>query len=102
MLRRLVFGIVAALAVGATMPSPGVALEAASAYQISGPVTHDNLSVYFVRGQGTNAPAPLTLDEAMASGSARIHVKPDGSGTHMIDNLSTSAIFVPAGAGERL
>jgi hypothetical protein len=98
MLSRLVFGTVASLAAAAAMPSPGAALEAASAYQISAPVTHDNLSVYFVRGQGTNAPVPLTLDEAMASGSARIHVKQDGSGTHMIDNLSTSAIFVPAGA----
>jgi hypothetical protein len=98
MLRRLVFGIATSLVAAAAAPSPGVTLEAPSAYQISGPVAHDNLSVYFVRGQGTNAPVPLTLDEAVASGSAKIHVRQDGSGTHLIDNLSTSAIFVPAGA----
>jgi hypothetical protein len=95
MLRRLAFGT--ALAAAAAMASPGGAFEA-NVYQVSAPVRHDNLSVFFVRGQGTTAPVPLTLSEAVASGSARIHVRQDGSGTHMIDNLSASPIFVPAGA----
>src|SRR5580700_11984837 len=94
MLRRLAFGT--ALAAAAAMASPGGAFGA-NVYQVSAPVRHDNLSVFFVRGQGTTAPVPLTLSEAVASGSARIHVRQDGSGTHMIDNLSTSPIFVPAG-----
>jgi hypothetical protein len=97
MLSRVAVGIVTSLAVFGAIQTPGMALEPASTYQISNPVTHENLSVYFVRGQGTQAPVPLTLDEAMATGSAKVHVRREGSTSHLVDNFSDRSIFIPAG-----
>src|ERR1700721_1742701 len=56
MLRRLIFGALTLLAVFATGQSPGSAQDLAGLYQISTPVSHQNLSVYFVHGEGTKAP----------------------------------------------
>jgi hypothetical protein len=62
---------------------------------LSGPVVHDNLAVYFVRGNGGGA-APLTLDEAMRSGQAQVRWTRTDPIT--VENLSDRSIFVPFGA----
>ena len=39
--------------------------SATETQQISGPVVHENLAVYFIHGASANGPVPLTLDEAL-------------------------------------
>jgi hypothetical protein len=63
---------------------------------LSGPVVHDNLAVYFVRGSGAGAPAPLTLDEAMRNGQAQVRWTRTDPIT--VENMSDRSIFVPFGA----
>ncbi len=50
---------------------PGLAQ--ADGMRISGPVVHDNLAVYFVRGPSSSGRVPLTLQEAMANGFVKVH-----------------------------
>ena len=45
--------------------------------RISDAQTHDNLSVYFIRGTSTPGPVPLTLQEALQKGS--VHVLETGT-----------------------
>ena len=64
--------------------------------RISGPVTHDNLSVYFIHGASKSGPPPLTLGEALAAKTAE--VRETGSVNSLeIENLGDNPIFVQAG-----
>jgi hypothetical protein len=92
MLGRIVCTLILALIVGIATPRPGAAL---SGYALSGPLSYENLSVYFVRGPSSNAPAPLTVQEASAKGLVRIREMSTGS--PMLDNLSGKPLFVPFG-----
>lgn len=48
--------------------------EAAPEYAVSGPYTHDNLSVFLLHGPDTLPPRPVkALDEALADGTAVVH-----------------------------
>jgi hypothetical protein len=67
----------------------------ASGYQVAAPIVHGNLAVYPVRGAGGAAPAPLTLDAALAQGQARIHELTGGR--YAIENLSKRQLFIQAG-----
>lgn len=68
--------------------SPPVA-EAAPAYTVSGPYTHDNLSVFLLHGPDTLPPRPVkTLDEALADGSAVVH-ETGTVNTLCVENLSS-------------
>jgi len=87
----LILALAAAIAMVA-MPRPGAA---ASGYMLSEPVSHENLSVYFVRGAASKAPVPLTLQEASTNGQVRIREM--STGTPLLDNLSGRPIFVPFG-----
>jgi hypothetical protein len=40
--------------------------------RLTGPVSHDNLAVYFVHGTSKAGPVPLTLQEALAEGVVRV------------------------------
>ena len=62
---------------------------------LSGPVVHNNLAVYFVRGNSAGA-APLTLDEAMRNGQAQVRWTRTDPIT--VENMSDRSIFVPFGA----
>jgi hypothetical protein len=67
-----------------------------SADRITGPVTHDNLAVYFIHGASKAGPAPLTLGEALAAKTAEI--RETGSVNSLeIENLGDKPIFVQAG-----
>jgi len=68
--------------------------DPAPAYRVDAPLAHDNLSVYFVRGNGGGA-APLTLDQAVSSGQAKVGWN-DGA-AFTVENFSDRSIFVPFG-----
>lgn len=89
---RIVSTLLVALALAIASPRPG---GAASGISLSDPVSYENLSVYFVRGPSSKAPAPLTLQEASAQGLVRIREMSTGS--PMLDNLSDKPVFVPFG-----
>ncbi len=62
---------------------------------VSAPVTYENLAVYFVRGNGSGGAAPLTLDQAVTSGQAKVRWR-DGNPI-TVENLSDLGVFVPFG-----
>jgi hypothetical protein len=74
-------------AAAATSPAPE---------QVSGPLSHENLSVYFVHGHSKAGPVPLTLQEALAKGAVK--VSETGSvNTLTIENFGDEPVFVQAG-----
>ena len=64
--------------------------------QLSGPLSHDNLAVYFVHGHSKAGPVPLTLQEALAKGAVRVS-ETGNVNTLAIENLGDEAAFVQAG-----
>lgn len=70
--------------------------EPAATPDISGPVTHDNLSIYFIKGSSETGPTPLTLDEALEKGSVKVHETQTVSELE-IENTSDEPVFVHAG-----
>jgi len=95
MLRRS-FLACAALSLGAFALGFSGAARASSGYTVSGPVMHENLSIYFLHGKSAEGPVPLTLEEAMLKGTAR--VDETGSVNQLsIENLGTEEVFVQAG-----
>jgi hypothetical protein len=77
----------------------GLASSAAAAgdrVRISGPVTHDNLTIYFLHGASAAGPVPLTLQEALDKG--RVTVYETGSVNQLtIENTGNEEVFVQAG-----
>jgi hypothetical protein len=72
------------------------AARASAGYTVSGPVTYENLSIYFLHGKSAEGPVPLTLEEAMLKGAARIDET--GSVNQLsIENLGNEEVFVQAG-----
>jgi hypothetical protein len=64
--------------------------------EVLDPVTHDNLSVYFVRGTSAAGPVPLTLGEALLKGSVTVHET--GTVNELkIENKGAEDVFVQAG-----
>jgi hypothetical protein len=71
-------------------------LAAADTPRISGPVTHDNLSIYFIHGASRPGPVPLTLQEAMAQGVVQLH-ETGNVNLLEIENSGKDGVFVQAG-----
>jgi hypothetical protein len=70
--------------------------EAAPGYRVSGPFTHDNLSLYFVHGEADKGPVPLTLEEALTK--SRIRVDETGKVNELsLENLGDEEVFIQAG-----
>lgn len=64
---------------------------------ITGPVVHENLAVYFVKGDNpSQGVAFLTLSEAMDQGLITVHETGD-VGNLTIDNVSDYPVFIQAG-----
>jgi hypothetical protein len=92
---RSAFTFAAAL-LSAFLLKPAYAAQAAEAYGISGPVAHDNLTIYFVHGKSASGPVPLTLQEALAKGA--VQVSETGSVNDLqIENTGTEPVFVQSG-----
>ncbi len=70
--------------------------EAAPGYRVSGPFTHENLSLYFVHGEADKGPVPLTLEEAL--GKQRIRVDETSKVNELsLENIGDEEVFVQAG-----
>lgn len=64
--------------------------------RISDPAVHDNLAIYLIRGASAPGPVPLTLKEAVEQG--QVIVSETGQVNElMIENTSTSEVFIQAG-----
>src|SRR5215475_12790576 len=80
--------VLSAFAFGAA-PSPGPT-------RVSGPVTHENLTVYFIHGPSAPGKAPLTLEEALAKRT--VEVRETGSVNELeIENLGDDEVFIQSG-----
>ncbi len=73
----------------------GIALADPSP-RITGPLVHENLAVYFVHGQGSGGPVPLTLQEALAKGNVQV-VETGRVNELQIENTGGEAVFIQAG-----
>jgi hypothetical protein len=87
--------VFAGLAFGIGPPPAGGAAE--PAYRISGPFTHDNLTIFFLHGddqvKGTKF---LTLDEALKAKKVIVH-ETKNVNQLSIENVSNESVFVQAG-----
>jgi hypothetical protein len=73
----------------AATPTPGVE-------RISGPVSHENLTVYFIHGPSTPGKVPLTLDEALAK--RVVQVRETGNVNQLeLENLGLDEVFIQSG-----
>ena len=64
--------------------------------RISGPVSHENLTVYFIHGQSAPGKVPLTLDEALAR--RVVHVRETGNVNQLeLENLGLDDVFIQSG-----
>ncbi len=71
---------------------------------IEGPFTHENLSIYVVRGTSTDARAYVTLDQGLSDRTVTVHEKGGGTGQDQaavnsleIENKSDKWLFLQAG-----
>src|SRR5262249_14385730 len=86
----------AALSLPAWLSPGSIVARADSGYRITGPVLHENLAVYFVRGTSSAGAVPLTLAEALDAKAVR--VSETGSVNELtIENLGDREIFVQSG-----
>lgn len=69
---------------------------AGPAGRIGGPVVHENLAIYFIRGQSQPGPVPLTLAEALTGKLVQVHETGQVSQLS-IENLGDQEVFVQAG-----
>ena len=65
-------------------------------YRVTGPVVHDNLAIYLVHGKSAAGPVPLTLDEALAKRSVKVH-ETGNVNELQIENLGNDEVFVQSG-----
>lgn len=66
------------------------------ATRLSGPYTHDNLTLYFIHGKSADGPVPLTLEEALDKGVVTVHET--GSVAELaIENTGNDEVLIHAG-----
>jgi hypothetical protein len=81
--------VISALAAFAAAPS-------SDPVRISGPVTHENLTVFFIHGTSAPGKAPLTLEEALAKRA--VEVRETGNVNQLeIENSGSEPVFIQAG-----
>jgi hypothetical protein len=68
----------------------------ADEYRVSGPVVHENLAIYLVHGKSAAGPVPLTLDEALAKRTVKVH-ETGNVNELQIENLGADDVFVQSG-----
>ncbi|MEQ1612852.1 MAG: DUF6569 family protein [Hyphomicrobiaceae bacterium] len=85
------------IAVGVAAAAFGIGgAKAKSAPRVAEPVTHANLSVFFLRGASTSGPVPLTLSEALAKGMVTVHETGDVNQLE-VENSGPGEVFIQAG-----
>src|SRR5262245_34885399 len=81
--------VLSALAAFGAAPSP-------DPVRVSGPVTHANLTVYFIHGTSAAGKVPLTLEEALAK--RNVEVRETGNVNQLeIENRGNEPVFIQAG-----
>src|SRR5438105_12830343 len=65
-------------------------------YRVSGPVVPENLAIYLIHGKSAAGPVPLTLDEALARRSVKVH-ETGNVNELQIENLGMDEVFVQSG-----
>ena len=81
--------VLSALAAFAAAPS-------SDPVRISGPVIHENLTVFFIHGTSAPGKAPLTLEEALAKRT--VEVRETGNVNQLeIENSGSEPVFIQAG-----
>jgi hypothetical protein len=89
-------GACAILVAAAALFAVGVTAAEPEPYRISGPVVHENLAIYFVHGPSASGPIPLTLQEALANGSAQ--VRETGNVNQLeVENTGDTEVFIQSG-----
>ena len=68
----------------------------ADEYRVTGPVVHENLAIYLVRGKSAAGPVPLTLGEALVKSAVKMH-ETGNVNELQIENLGTDEVFVQSG-----
>ncbi len=71
-------------------------LSAANGYKITGPFTHDNLTVFLIHGLGTTTKTLLTLEEAIAEHKVIVYETRDVNEL-AIENVSDQDVFIESG-----
>src|SRR5262245_53340833 len=70
--------------------------QAQAPTRVSGPIVHENLAVYFIRGMSAPGKVPLTLEEAMAR--RVVQVRETGNVNQLeIENLGNDEVFIQSG-----
>jgi hypothetical protein len=69
---------------------------AADELQVSGPIVHDNLAIYLLRGSAARGSVPLTLQEALATGTVKVE-ETGNVNALTLENVGNSEVFVQAG-----
>jgi hypothetical protein len=89
--------LVAALALSASAAEPAKAPPSKSVYKLSGPYTHDNLTVYLVHGEDQlKGKDLLTLEEALEQKKVVVH-ETKNVNELSIENVSDREVFIQAG-----
>jgi hypothetical protein len=91
-MRRRTFAIFLAVAT----ISGGARADFDSGQRLSGPLVSENLAVYFIHGEPSPGPVPLTLQEAMANHTVRVY-ETDDVNQLAIENRGAEEVFVQAG-----
>jgi hypothetical protein len=80
----------------ASLPFAASAVADDGSLRVSGPIVHDNLAIYFVRGAPSRGAVPLTLQEALAKGTVK--VGEIGSVNELtVENAGADEVFIQAG-----
>lgn len=88
-------GLEFAFATAASLAAPSPSF-AATAPDVTGPVVHERLAIYFIHGKSAGGPVPLTLAEALAKGAVTVHET--GSVNELaIENTSDDEVFIQSG-----
>lgn len=75
---------------------PAAAQPSAKTYRISGPYTHDNLSIFLIHAKSSGSANYLTLREALDQGKVVVHET--GSVNELaIENLSSQDVYIQSG-----
>jgi hypothetical protein len=88
--------LLSSLVLLAVAPAPPRA-RAAEELRITGPITHRNLSVYFVHGRSAAGPVPLTLQEALAKRTVVVAETGDVNELS-IENIGRDDVFIQSGS----
>jgi hypothetical protein len=92
---HLLLAFAAALSAASLLVLPRSA-QAEEAPRISGPFTHQNLSVYFVHGTSAPGPVPLTLQEALDKDTVEV-IETGSVNELQIRNKGNTEIFIQSG-----